>query len=259
VNVATYSFCNFNYDSGTFTATWTLSSAVADDKLLLQLDGTSAGGIVDLDEGLLLDGEFTNEVDTLPASGDGVEGGDFLFRINVLRGDANQNGAVTTADVGLTRSRVGNSAGDALYGVLIDANANGAITTADVGFVRSRVGTSLPGGEPAAAFNANAVDAAFEALAVQQRFDDGGARARTGRASPGEVAADPSRSISGFGLGTPSLGVPEKQAILEPRNDHPRLRGGLLGEVAFDDAEWFETLAVELVKSLTLARQGTGD
>ena len=91
------------------------------------------------------------------------------FRINVLPGDVNSNGAVTTADVGLTRSRVGNTIGDAGYDKPIDVNANGAITTADVGFVRSRVGTVLPGPEPTSASPSRAADAAFEALALRER------------------------------------------------------------------------------------------
>ncbi len=62
--------------------------------------------------------------------------------INILWGDVNQNGGVSTADVNLVRSVSG--APITAQNYLDDVNANGGISTADVNLVRSLTGTSLP-------------------------------------------------------------------------------------------------------------------
>lgn len=138
----------FSYDSTTRSATWRLETPIDADRLLLIL-----GQSQDL-AGNVLDGEWENPTSLADPSsssfpsGDGNEGGLFQFRFNILAGDVNGNGAVTTADVGFTRSKVGESSDDVGFTVTADVNANRAITTADVGFVRSRVGNSLPAEEP---------------------------------------------------------------------------------------------------------------
>ena len=46
----------------------------------------------------------------LPQSGDGTAGGDFDFRFNVLRGDANQDGAVNALDLGQLKAKLNRTA-----------------------------------------------------------------------------------------------------------------------------------------------------
>ena len=91
VNVANYSFANFSYNSVTDTATWTLTVPIAADKVLIDLSDS-----VHNSNSIKLDGEWTDTVSK--TSGDGVPGGRFDFRFNVLPGDATQNGFVDNAD-----------------------------------------------------------------------------------------------------------------------------------------------------------------
>ena len=95
---------SFSYDSSTFTATWTLPQTIRLDKLLLQLNADGSNPIED-SAGNRLDGEWTNPASTTQSSsstypsGDGTRGGDFLFRFNVLPGDATQNGTIDGYDL----------------------------------------------------------------------------------------------------------------------------------------------------------------
>src|SRR5262249_22246412 len=98
--------------------------------------------------GNALDGEWSQGASTFP-SGDGVPGGDFRFRFNVVPGDVNRNGGVNAQDVILTRNRQGSSvAAPANYSVFYDVNGNGGINGQDLILVRNRQGAVLPVGEP---------------------------------------------------------------------------------------------------------------
>jgi hypothetical protein len=101
-----------------------------------------------------LDGEWADSTDAYP-SGNGTSGGDFAFRFNVLRGDANQDGAVNALDLGqlkakLNRTATNPGAGTTGYSVFADLNADGQINALDLGIGKARLNTRLPAGEPAA-------------------------------------------------------------------------------------------------------------
>ena len=155
VNRATYAINNFVYDNVSFTATWTLAGAVANDKLLIDLDGDAAAGVAD-GLNLLMDGEWTGVADTFP-SGDGTAGGDFRFQLNVLPGDVDRSGGgVNSADVVQTRNRQLTSTtvlGTApnTYSVFHDVNGSGGINSQDVILVRNRQLRRLPAANPASA------------------------------------------------------------------------------------------------------------
>ena len=108
VNVPSYGFSAFSYDAVAHRATWTLSQNLSRDKLLLDLDGSTANAVVDM-AGNRLDGDWVNPTWSPPSapsggdawpSGDGTAGGDFQFRINVLPGDVNQDGTVNVLGLG---------------------------------------------------------------------------------------------------------------------------------------------------------------
>ena len=160
VRVPAYAVSGFAYDPATFTATWTLAAPVAPgDKLLLDLDGTTAGAVTD-SAGLPLDGEWANGgagPGQFP-SGNGAAGGNFRFRFNVLPGDANRDGVVNTSDFFLVRNSIGKSTANpgpassaGTYSVFYDLNGDAVINTSDLLLARSEIGRSLPAGEPAAA------------------------------------------------------------------------------------------------------------
>jgi hypothetical protein len=168
VTVANYPTTAFAYDPATSTATWTLSRPLARDKVVFDLDGDAGGveGRGAYSYSAPLDGDWTNPTpvartdwfgqtywsyqgyDAFP-SGNGVPGGDFRFRVNVLPGDANRSGDVGTADVTQVRNRVGTTTVNpgsyvwTQYGPFHDVNGSGDVTTNDVTLTRNRVGDNL--------------------------------------------------------------------------------------------------------------------
>jgi hypothetical protein len=132
VNTVNHDISGFSYDRATQTGVWTLSTPILNDKLRLILDDAQVPG---------LDGDWTNGADAYP-SGDGDVGGDFDFRLNVLRGDANQDGRVNSLDLGQVKAKLNSSAtnpgaGASGYSVFADVNADGLINALDLGFVKA--------------------------------------------------------------------------------------------------------------------------
>jgi Dockerin type I domain len=145
VNTANYTITNFSYDPATHTGVWTLSAPVTLDKLRLVLGAAGVAG---------LDGDWVNGADAYP-SGDGTAGGDFNFRINVLRGDATQDGRVNALDLSFVKARLNKSATNpgttgATYSPFADIVSDGTINAIDLSAVRARINNQLPPGEPAA-------------------------------------------------------------------------------------------------------------
>jgi hypothetical protein len=134
----------FTYDAPTRTGTWTLSSTVLVDKLRLVLGGAGVTG---------LDGEWVNPSTATPAgdtypSGDGTAGGDFNFRINVLRGDTNGDQQVNALDVADVKKRLLRRPGDGVtgsnaYSIFADLNTDGVINALDVAAVKGRLNTRI--------------------------------------------------------------------------------------------------------------------
>jgi hypothetical protein len=137
------------------TCTWTLARPLAADRYTLRLaSARTPDGAQDARTGALLDGEWSNGADTFP-SGDGVAGGDFVFRFNVLPGDVTRDGAVSAADLSQVRARHSTSAarvgaGTATYSLLHDVDGSGRIDVFDYARVRGRLFSALPP-EPAGA------------------------------------------------------------------------------------------------------------
>lgn len=139
LNVGTYGVSNYAYDSLARKATWTLNSNITADKLTLTLDGTSANAVTDV-SGKKLDGEWTNAAGSYP-SGNGTEGGNFVFGVWVLPGDVNGDGLVNVNDVAIVRTRFLSGAADLFADV---DHSGGAVTLADYNNVRTRQGNTLP-------------------------------------------------------------------------------------------------------------------
>ena len=144
----------FSYDGSLHVATWTLSSPIAADQLLLALNADGASPIHDA-AGNRLDGEWTNPSATgdtntsVYPSGNGVSGGDFQFRFSVLPGDVNQDALVQAGDGLTVRAALGSGPGQAGYSIFADIDGNGLIQASDGLRVRAGLGNSLPSGTPA--------------------------------------------------------------------------------------------------------------
>lgn len=126
-----YPLASFDYDAVNFVATWTLAAPlVRADELTLTL----ADSVQNL-QGSPLDGEWANPTslsDDLSSSGsgDGVAGGAFVFRFNILPGDANRDNHVDGADFNLWANNFGIAAGTATF-ALGDFNGDGRVNGAD--------------------------------------------------------------------------------------------------------------------------------
>ncbi len=182
VNLAQYAFKpdlpdgtpgdGFVYDPNTFTATWTLAQPIAIDKLFLALNADGSSPIEDT-AGNRLDGEWTNPTSTAQSgtstypSGDGTGGGNFLFRFNVLSGDASQDGTVGLADLNTVLSNYGKSGMTWTQG---DFTGDEVVGLADLNNVLTDYGKTLPSGEPTAgSFPADALLVAASVPTVVSR------------------------------------------------------------------------------------------
>jgi hypothetical protein len=138
VTVPSYVADSFLYDPSTFTATWTFATPLAADRLLLALDDAVTDG-----GGNALDGEWIDTAYEYP-SGNGSAGGQFVFRINVLPGDVDGSGDVTSADVIKARRKSNTAPGDPDYSCFHDVDGSASINSADVIRIRRLANTSLP-------------------------------------------------------------------------------------------------------------------
>ncbi len=139
----------FSYDPIIHTATWTLAAPISGDKLLLVLNSATSG--VRNESGVQLDGEWDNpsdqtdsSSDTFP-SGDGLSGGDFVFRFNVLAGDANGNGDVAFQDFFELQVAFGTSGPEPSKA---DLDTDGEVDFQDFLILQAQFREQLPSGEP---------------------------------------------------------------------------------------------------------------
>jgi hypothetical protein len=112
VRVPSYAIKSFAMDSATLTATWTLAAPVANDKLILNLDG------------------------------------ELGFRFNVLPGDVTRSGKVDRSDDTALKKLTNVATTSTKYVVWDDVNGSGVIDSTDVLLIQSREVTTLPSGTP---------------------------------------------------------------------------------------------------------------
>ena len=133
----------FSYSSASHTPQWTFAAPLTTDKYLLELPSAA----VSSEFGMSLDGEWTTQSSNFP-SGDGVSGGDFLFRFNVLPGAVTQNTVVTGVDGGAVRTSLFADTSTANYSPMADVNGDGGITSLDGAIVRANLLQQLPSSDP---------------------------------------------------------------------------------------------------------------
>jgi hypothetical protein len=169
-NTTAYAFSDFSYDSVTHTATWTLATPLAKEKILMDLDGDGISPVRNAD-GLTLDGQWTNGSSSFP-SGNSQGGADFEFRVNILPGDMNQSTVVNNTDSLSVRLKVGKNAGDAGYDIFKDIDGSASITMSDYNLVVARLANQLPSGNPAGMTNDAPTAMPLKNLGVQENAVD---------------------------------------------------------------------------------------
>jgi hypothetical protein len=129
---------SFSYDATNFIAHWTFSNPLAANIWWI---GLAASTVTD-PSGVELDGDWTTGVSTFAqGSGDGTPGGDFNYLFNVLTGDVNNNGTVSTGDVLQVKTQLNAALDGTNYRQ--DINANATIATGDVLQAKTHLNTSL--------------------------------------------------------------------------------------------------------------------
>ena len=130
----TYAFPpgSVTFDDSINTATISLPPNMKRDALTL----TIADSVTDL-TGNSLDGEWIDN-QTLPRSGNGFSGGDFVFSLNILPGDATQNSFVDGNDLSLARELRFVLVGDPNFAFTTDVDGNGFIDGNDLSEIRDR-------------------------------------------------------------------------------------------------------------------------
>ena len=111
-------------------ATTTLFTAYQGVFSLVTVGDTDGDGVVDSSDNCRLTANPLQQ----DANADGYG--------NICDADINNSGTVTTADFGLLRSVLGQSAGFNATAAASDLNSSGTVTTADFGLLRARLGTT---------------------------------------------------------------------------------------------------------------------
>ena len=135
IKQASYSFADMKYDAASQTATWSLSTPIAADKLMLTLSSNEAGGVRDR-SGNLLDGNPAPDAT-----------GDYQLRFDVLPGDVDQDGMTNVLDTVKTRNLQFTRAGDARYSPLYDVDGSASIGIFDTIQVRNNQFTGFTAGQ----------------------------------------------------------------------------------------------------------------
>ncbi len=128
-----------SYDEPSETLILVLNTPIRDDRVTVVVDY----GVADV-AGNALDGEFVAPASPSLPSGNGLPGGQAVFQINVLQGDANQDGTVDTADAALVVDALGTCSGEDGYNAIADLNGDGCINALDAGIFSIAEGRTLP-------------------------------------------------------------------------------------------------------------------
>ncbi len=163
VNGASYAATDFAYDAATFTASWTLGDAIADDNLLLILSDDVTGG------GERLDG-----------NGDSLPGGAFVRRFRVLVGDVNGDGRTNVLDAVDVRNHFAVDTNDVAYLARADLDGSGDVGMDDLAMVAGRMFRASASSEPALMplagdFNRDGIVGVRDLIYLRNRLDLQGA------------------------------------------------------------------------------------
>ena len=139
INQASYD-ATFSYDQATSTATLSFAEPLGTDQLQLRLSDRVTDG-----PGNRLDGEWADGISTI--SGDGVDGGDFLFTLNVLPGDTGGNFTVGVDDLAIVLSHYAQTVavGDTTKGDLTGplGYPDGLVGSSDLQLLLTEFGASI--------------------------------------------------------------------------------------------------------------------
>jgi len=128
-----------SYDPVTYMLTVSFAPALRDDRVTLVVDYT----IEDM-AGNPLDGEIFDPKNAVLPSGNDVNGGQGVFRIRVLQGDANRDGFVNASDETVVNDSLGLCDADPGFDAMADVNSDDCVDATDANIVAEALGNQLP-------------------------------------------------------------------------------------------------------------------
>ncbi len=128
-----------SYNPDTFELTVSFASPLRDDQVTVVVDYT----IEDV-AGNPLDGEILDPKNAVLPSGNNINGGQGVFRIRVLQGDANRNGVVDATDETIVDDSLNLCDGDPGFDALADLNTDGCVDATDADIVTAALDNILP-------------------------------------------------------------------------------------------------------------------
>ena len=141
VTVRNYVVASVEVEPRPYTVvTWTLERPLANDRIVIELNGDAPDGVREGPAGRFLDGDL-----------DSIAGGDFRRHLSCLPANASPDGSVNALDLAAVKQDLGHSAGEQFYTDRSDVDASGRINALDLAAVRQRLNNRFPPAEPAAA------------------------------------------------------------------------------------------------------------
>ena len=200
------------------TAQWTFAAPLALDKYLLELPSAA----VTNSQGVPLDGEWTTGTSSFP-SGDGIDGGGFAFRFDLLPGDVDQNGVVTGVNGNAVRLQLLQDTSAPGYSALLDVNGDGTITGQDGAAVRMELLQALPSNDPQPPGNGFAIAAALLEDDNSAGPSDSTAIAAADRAaaSPNLLPPNDVTIVSAMPIGVAAIPTAPRASGHRPTARHP--------------------------------------
>ena len=131
-----------SYDPDNSVLSVTFAESLRDDRVTVIVDYS----IEDL-AGNPLDGEIYDPPNAQLPSGNGVNGGQGVFRLHVLQGDANRDGMTDAADLDLIGTSSGSCDGDPGFNLGTDLNSDGCVNDLDAAITTEALGRLLPTGD----------------------------------------------------------------------------------------------------------------
>jgi len=128
-----------SYDPDKFVLTASFASPLRDDQVTVVVDYT----IEDV-AGNPLDGEILDPKNAALPSGNEINGGQGVFRIRVLQGDANRDGVVDATDETIVEDSLSLCDGDPGFDVMADLDSDGCVDATDANIVTAALGNLLP-------------------------------------------------------------------------------------------------------------------
>jgi len=158
-----------SYDPDGYWLTITFASPLQEDRVTVVVDYS----IEDL-AGNPLDGEIYSPPNAQLPSGNGVNGGQGVFRIHVLQGDANRDGATDASDLELINAALGLCSGDPGFDADADLNADSCTDEHDETIAELANGQHLPltDGQSPAVTHISALGSFEETHVISVRFDE---------------------------------------------------------------------------------------